>query len=92
VTPASGAGWKSGRVAIAGAGKASDFDTERLRKVATAAALLARGRRMPRVAFMLRGPVPALEGIQAITEGLILAGFSVDQYKTGERFGPAAPS
>jgi leucyl aminopeptidase len=90
VTPASGGAWKPGRVAIAGAGKAADFTTERLRKVAAAAALMARGRRIARVAFMVRGPIPPREAVQAIAEGLILAGFSVDLYKTGERFGPAA--
>jgi leucyl aminopeptidase len=90
VTPASGAGWKPRRVAIVGAGKAADFTAERLRKVATAGALMARGRKIARVAFLARGPVPARHAVQAIAEGLILAGFSVDQYKTGERFGPAA--
>ncbi len=90
VTPSSGPGWKPVRVALAGAGKAADFTTERLRKVASAAALMARGRHIARVAFLVRGPVPAREAVQAITEGLVLAGFSVDQYKTGERFGAAA--
>jgi hypothetical protein len=55
---------------IAGAGKAADFDTERLRKVAAASALMARGRRMARVAFLLRGPIAALDGVQPVTEGL----------------------
>jgi leucyl aminopeptidase len=90
VTPATASGWKCGRIAIVGAGKASDFDTERLRKIATASALVARGRRIPRVAFLLRGPVSAAEGAQVVAEGLVLAAFSVDQYKTGERFGPPA--
>jgi leucyl aminopeptidase len=90
VTRASGGGFKPTRVAIAGAGKPADFTTERLRKLASAAALMARGRRLARVAFVIRGPIPAREAAQAITEGLILAGFSGDQYKTGERFGPAA--
>ncbi len=90
LTPSSGSGWKPARVAIAGAGKAADFTTERLRKVASAAALAARGRQIERVAFLVRGSLPVRESVQAITEGLILAGFSVDQYKTGERFGPAA--
>jgi leucyl aminopeptidase len=88
VTPAPG--WKAGRVAVTGAGKAADFNTERLRKVAAAAALVARGRRLARVAFLLRGQLPAAEAVQAVAEGLVLAGFSVDQYKSGERFGPAA--
>ena len=90
VTPFTSDGFRAGRVAIAGAGKATDFDLERLRKVATAAALLARGRRIARVAFMIRGPLHGADAVQAVTEGLILAGFSVDQYKTGERFGPPA--
>src|SRR5690348_5706056 len=38
VTPLSAAGeWKARRVAVAGAGRASDFDTDRLRKLAAAA-------------------------------------------------------
>jgi leucyl aminopeptidase len=90
VTPVTQAGWNAGRVALAGAGKTADFDLERLRKVATASALLARGRRMPRVAFLHRGATPAADAVQAIVEGLILAAFSVDRYKTGERFGPPA--
>ena len=90
VTPVLEMGWRATRVAIVGAGKSADFDTERLRKIATAAALLARGRRIRRVAFMLRGAVQTREGVQAITEGLVLAAFSVDEYKTGERFGPPA--
>jgi len=76
-------GWKAARIALAGAGKREDFDLERLRKVATAAALAARGRRMPRVAFLVRGWMPVAEGVQAVVEGLVLAAFSVDRYKTG---------
>src|SRR4051794_10818558 len=39
VTPAAGKSWKAARVAIAGAGKSSEFTTERLRKLAAASAL-----------------------------------------------------
>jgi leucyl aminopeptidase len=88
LTPVTARIAKSSRVALIGAGKPADFDLERLRKVATAAALAARGRRIPRLAFLLRGPITSAEGVQAVTEGLVLAAFSVDQYKTGERFGP----
>ncbi|HYT77051.1 MAG TPA: leucyl aminopeptidase [Vicinamibacterales bacterium] len=90
VTPTAGDKWKPRLIGIAGAGKAADFDTERLRKLATASALMARGRRIPRVAFLHRGVIPGADAAQAIVEGLILAAFSVDQYKTGERFGPPA--
>ncbi len=89
VTPVTAKGWRAARVTAAGAGKAADFTTERLRRLATASALMARGRRMRRVAFVMRGLIDA-PAAQAVTEGLMLAGFSVDQYKTGERFGPAA--
>jgi len=52
------------------------------------AALAARQRRVPRVAFLLRGQLPPNEAVQAAAEGLILSAFSVDQYKSGERMGP----
>ena len=67
VTPVVNGAARASRVAIAGAGKAGDFDSERLRKVATAGALLARGRRIARVAFLIRGPIGALEGAQPVT-------------------------
>src|SRR6266545_2108000 len=90
VTPVTSRAAKAARIAIVGAGKPDDFDLERLRKIATASALVARGRRIPRVAFVHRGAFGPVDGTQAVTEGLVLAAFSVDQYKTGERFGPAA--
>jgi len=90
VTPAVGAAWKTSRIAIAGAGKAAEFTGEHLRKLAAASALAARARRVARVAFVLRGPLGGADGVQAVTEGLWLAAFSVDQYKSGERMGPPA--
>jgi leucyl aminopeptidase len=90
VTPLARGAGRPARLAIAGAGKAGDFDTERLRKVAAASALLARGRRMSRVAFVVRGPIAPLDAVQPVSEGLILAAFTADQYKTGERFGAPA--
>jgi leucyl aminopeptidase len=90
LTTAQSGHWKAARIALAGAGKREDFDLERLRKVATASGLAARARRIPRVAFLLRGPMTASDGVQAIVEGLILAAFSGDRYKTRERLGPPA--
>ena len=88
LTPSASNGWKSARIAVAGAGKSSEFTTERLRKLATAAALTARARRTTRVAFVVRGPWIGAEGVQAVAEGLMLGAFSVDRYKSGERMGP----
>jgi leucyl aminopeptidase len=81
-------GWKARRVAIIGAGNASDFGTDRLRKIATAAALAARTRRVKRMAFLNRGGGEPRAAVQAITEGLMLAAFTGDVYKSGERGAP----
>ena len=63
--------WAAPRLALIGAGKAADFDTERLRKVATAAALAARQRRIQRIAFVNRGGGEPAAAVQAIAEGLV---------------------
>jgi leucyl aminopeptidase len=81
-------GWRAGRLALMGAGKAADFDTERLRRVATAAAAAARQRRIKRIGFVVRGDGDPAVSVQAVTEGLMLANFSADRYKSGERGAP----
>jgi leucyl aminopeptidase len=81
-------GWGATRVALIGAGKAAEFNTERLRKLATAAALAARQRRVRRIAFMNRGGGDPASAVQAITEGLMMSSFSGDIYKSGERCAP----
>jgi leucyl aminopeptidase len=86
VTPLSG--WKAPRVALVGAGKRASFDTERLRRVATAAALGARVRRVGRIGWVIRGEIPAAAAVQASVEGLGLAAFTIDPYKSTEKGGP----
>jgi leucyl aminopeptidase len=81
-------GWRAARLALVGAGTAGDFDVERLRRIATAAGIAARQRRVKRVGFVVRGDAEAAASVQAVTEGLMLANFSADRYKSGER-GPA---
>ena len=88
VTPVTG--WKAPRVALVGAGKREALDTERLRRVATAAALGARVRRVRRIAWMIRGELPMASAVQASAEGLGLAAFNVDRYKSVEKAGPVA--
>jgi leucyl aminopeptidase len=87
LTPLAGE-WRAARVALIGAGKAADFDTDRLRRLATAAGLAARQRRVTRLAFLSRGAGEPAAAVQAIAEGLVLASFSGDRYKSGERSGP----
>ena len=89
-------GWRATRVALIGAGRASDLNLERIRRVATAAAMAARQRHVARIAFVHRLPaqpqavqLDEAEAVQAITEGLMLAAFSGDCYKSQDRGGPA---
>ncbi|HVL66592.1 MAG TPA: leucyl aminopeptidase [Vicinamibacterales bacterium] len=86
VTPLSG--WKAARLALVGAGKRQEFTTERLRRVATTGALAARQRRVQRIAWVVRGELPTAAAVQAAVEGIGLASFSGDSYKSGERGGP----
>jgi leucyl aminopeptidase len=84
------AGWKAPRIALVGAGRRDDFGSERLRRVATVAALAARARRITRIAWLIRGDIPSAAAVQASAEGLGLAAFSIDRYKSAEKAGPPA--
>jgi len=88
VTPVTNDGWRSSRIAFIGAVKRSEFTLERLRRVASAAALGARERRVQRFAWLNRGDLPVLKAVQAATEGIALSAFSADRYKSGERGAP----
>jgi leucyl aminopeptidase len=81
-------GWGTPRLMLVGAGSRATFNTERLRKIATAGALSAKARRVKRIAFLLRGELPEAAAIQAVAEGLMLAAYNGDFYKSGERSGP----
>ena len=68
VTPVTN-GWRAGRIAFIGAGKRTEFSTERLRRVAAAAALGARQRRVQRMAWLNRGDLPLVAAVQAAPKG-----------------------
>jgi leucyl aminopeptidase len=87
VTPVLG-GWRAARIQLIGGGRRDALSTERLRKMATAAALVARQRRVARIGWLERGGLNATASVQAVAEGLVLASFSGDRLKTGERMGP----
>lgn len=84
---ASTTGAAAPRVLYVGAGKGATFDTERLRRVATAGALVARQRGGGRVAFVLRAPLggEAAAAAQAAAEGLVLAALDTDVRRTQPR-------
>ena len=73
------AGWRAGRAALIGCGRLEDAWLERMRRVASAGALAARQRRLPRTAFLNRGLDDAADSAQAIAEGLVLASYSGDR-------------
>ena len=85
ITPVAASGWKTRRAMLVGAGKAGEWTTERLRRVATTAGLTARQRHIGRLALLPGGsriatPVAA----QVIAEGVCLANFDGGAYKTND--------
>jgi len=77
--------WKARRVAFIGAGKASEFGGDAARKVAAAAGLALKQRRVTRAAVVLRaGRADEAEASQATAEGLTLSEFNAGSYKTAD--------
>jgi leucyl aminopeptidase len=95
LTPIGPDDWRARRVALVGGGRSAAFTPEIARKLATAAGLAARQRRVLRAGFVLRTDTPAQDVpalAQAIAEGLTLAEFNVGLYKTDEEAAGAVPA
>ena len=73
------------RLFIIGAGKKDKFGTAELRRLAGAAIRSLKSRQVKRVAFLARENDRTAAAAQAITEGLILANFDSDKYKTDKK-------
>jgi leucyl aminopeptidase len=92
VAPVVDRNWNVRRVALVGAGPAAGFGTDLARKVASAAGLSMKQRRIEAVAFLVRADAPdGLAGRagpaafgQAVAEGLTLSEFNVGSYKTSD--------
>jgi leucyl aminopeptidase len=91
VTPITDRRWKARRVALLGAGALVDYSPFIARRIATAAGLAARTRHAERCAVVLRpgqadvsGDFDIPEFAQATVEGITLAEFDADTYKTEE--------
>jgi leucyl aminopeptidase len=78
--------WKTRRVLLVGAGRAGEWTSERLRRVAATAGMYARQRHLSRLAFVpatsaqIATPIAA----QVIAEGVCMANFDSGLYKTGD--------
>jgi leucyl aminopeptidase len=84
LTPIVADGYRARRLAVIGLGQQGDFTIERARRVATTVGLMARQKKIGRLAFAAEGALDAPEMFQAIAEGLTLAEFDGGQYKTAD--------
>jgi leucyl aminopeptidase len=82
VTPIVSGGFRAQRLAVVGLGPERAFAVDTGRRAATVAGLVARQRKIARIAFVADGPFDTPAAIQAIAEGLTLAEFDPGQYKT----------
>ena len=82
VTPIMDRRFRARRLAAIGLGLQSEFMVDRARRVATAIGLMARHKRIARVAFLALDVLDTPDIIQAIAEGLTLAEFDGGRYKT----------
>ena len=73
------------RVLVVGAGKRDKFTTTELRRLAGAALRYLKSRSVKRVAFLVREDDRNPASAQALTEGLLIANFESDKYKTEKK-------
>ncbi len=73
------------RLLLVGAGKAEKFNTAELRKLAGAALRHLKSRSVKRLAFLSRENDRTAAAAQAIAEGLLVADFEADKYKTEKK-------
>jgi leucyl aminopeptidase len=75
------------RLYILGAGKKEKFGTAELRRLAGAAVRALKSRQVKRVTFLVRENDRNAASAQAVVEGLILANFDSEKYKTDKKHG-----
>jgi leucyl aminopeptidase len=83
LTPITDPLWRARRLALVGGGS-DERSSDLLRKLATAAGLVTRQKRIRRAAFAVRGQGDAAGLAQAVAEGLTLAEFYGGSYKTSD--------
>jgi len=89
VAPIVDRAWKGRRIAFVGAGRAAGFGPDVARRIATAAGLSLKQRRVATAAFLIRAGSgrtdhSQAELAQAAAEGLTLSEFNVGSYKTSD--------
>ena len=81
------AGVRAQRLLIVGAGKRDAFNSATLRRIAGAALRHLKSRSVKQIAFVVRESDVTEEAAQAVTEGVTLANFESDKYKTEKKNG-----
>jgi len=79
------AGLKAERLLLVGAGKKEKFNNAELRKLAGAALRYLKSRGVKRIAFLTRESDTNAAAAESVTEGLLLADFEGDTYKTSKK-------
>ena len=79
------AGIAAERVLVVGAGKRNKFTTVELRRLAGAALRYLKSRSVKRLAFLVCEDDRNAAAAQAVTEGLLIADFESDKYKTEKK-------
>jgi len=81
-----GAGWRTSRVVLVGAGAVAACTTDVLRRIAITGALTARQHRLRRVAVLVRAgtSVAPADAAQAVAEGVTIANYDGASFKTAD--------
>ena len=89
LTPVTAQTWKARRALFVGAGRAEEWNAERLRRLATTAGLFARQRHVARLAVLPgSSKLETAVAAQVVAEGVCLANFDGASYKTSnDRWG-----
>ena len=74
-------GWKTTRLLVIGAGKRSEFDADRARRIGSAIAINARQQRRARIAIALPAGFDDV-ALESLVEGVVLGNFDGGHYKS----------
>jgi leucyl aminopeptidase len=88
VTPVMERGWKARRVALVGAGERSDWDPERIKRVAAACGHATRSHRARSIGFLVRDHAQALLVAQGAADGLSMAELELAAYRNERTHAP----
>jgi leucyl aminopeptidase len=78
-------GFKASRLLLVGGGKAKNFTTHELRKLAGAAVRSLKPKGIRSFAFLLPDAPPPVESARAVVEGAFVANFDPDSYKSDRK-------